>query len=91
MNYYHIISLMGEAFAEQEIPFTINPCHDGYQIRFPWCKGDIAMHSFTIGATEGKVETYQFPWDGGDVTVMSPLNAVLTVIGYYETRRHQSK
>ena len=90
MKYYDTIALMGEVLSEHKVPFTINPCHDGYQIRFPWCKGDIAMHSLTIGAREGMVETYQFPWDGDDVTPMSPLNAVITVLGYYE-REHKEK
>lgn len=58
------------------IPNTVEECWDGYKISFPWCEGDVAMHSWTYGSTDGRVESYKFPWDEGDVSVLHPKTAI---------------
>lgn len=83
MDYFRITALMCLTFAERQIPFDWVPCHDGYKITFPWCNGDIAMHSGTYGAEKGMVETYQFPWDKDDVTMMTPIQAVFSIFEYH--------
>lgn len=56
----------------------------GWQLRFPWCEGDVAIHGWTVDHEKGKVESYQFPWDDGDVTILSPDAAAELIIEYYK-------
>lgn len=58
------------------VPNTIEECWDGCKISFPWCEGNIAMHSWTHGSEDGCVESYKFPWDEGDATILHPETAV---------------
>ena len=46
--------------------------YDGYTWHFPkFPGGDAAIHSGTYSNRYGYFETYQMPWDEGDVTVLS--------------------
>lgn len=74
------------------IPYTLVPMDDfvndnynggGWQIRFPWCVGDVACHKYTYGNMDGYVESYQFPWDEGDVSVLTPEEAADKIVAYY--------
>ncbi len=56
---------------EAKVPYTIHECLGGYQLRFPWCDGDIVAHQYAPSKL-GKVESMDFSWDAGDVTVMEP-------------------
>lgn len=69
--------------AEVPVPYTICQCYEGWQLRFPWCKGDIAVHDGTYGAPAGKVESYQFSWDNGDVTSLTVEEAVRRIKNEY--------
>lgn len=71
----------------KSVPFTVNYIFDGMQLRFPWTHGDIACHSFTFGADSDAVESYCFPWDEGDVTVLTPDEAAEKIIEYFEKKR----
>lgn len=68
---------------KKDIPFTLNIIWDGLQIRFPWHSGDMACHAGTYGHTSGCVESYQFPWDNGDVSVLEPEEAVELLFDLY--------
>lgn len=68
---------------KKDIPFTLNVIWDGLQIRFPWHPGDMACHAGTYGHTDGCVESYQFPWDNGDVSVLEPEVAVELLFDLY--------
>lgn len=65
------------------VPYEIKRLHDGYQLIFDWTRGDVACHSGTYMSSKGFVESYQFPWDEGDVTVMSPDEAARAIEKYY--------
>ena len=66
------------------IPCDIVDSYEGSQLRFDWCKGDIACHA----GTGNQLETYRFPWDGDDVTRMPLVEAKLRITYYYiETLR----
>lgn len=69
--------------SEASIPFTINVLWDGLQIRFPWCDGDIICHSGSFEHERGYVETYCFPWDEGDVSILSTSEVIIEIINYY--------
>ena len=77
------INRIAKICAEHEVPYTINKLWEGWQIRFPWCKGDIACHDGTYGHNDGMVESYQFPWDDGDVSVLTPEEAAALIVEYY--------
>lgn len=83
-NYETIINELALELAAVGVPYEINECYEGWQIRFPWCNGDVAIHDGTYGHSMSKVESYQFPWDNGDVTVLSVDAAAALIISYYE-------
>lgn len=75
-TYYERISYIAQRCLENKIPFEIKPLYEGWQIRFNWAYGaDVAAHDGTYGTFSGKVESYQFPWDEGDVSVLEPEEA----------------
>lgn len=84
MNYKERILYIANICTSQNIPFSINTIFDGWQIRFPWCVGDIACHFYTHGAADGLVESYRFPWDGDDTSALTPEEAASKVAAHYE-------
>lgn len=83
-NYEQVINELALELAAAGVPYEINECHDGWQIRFLWCIGDVVIHSGSYEHSMGKVESYQFPWDNDDVTVLSVDAAAALIISYYE-------
>ena len=68
---------------EAKVPYTINDCLGGYQLRFPWCHGDVISHRYAP-SRRGRVESMGFSWDAGDVTVMEPgAMANLIIVEYF--------
>lgn len=87
MNYAEPICIVASYLTEAGVPYTINRSQDGWQMCFyEWCDGDLICHSWSVGHSDGWVETYQFPWDEGDVTSMSPEDAAWQIIEYYKSR-----
>lgn len=66
----------GVEFTEEE------SWNGGTIIRFPWCSGDIAYHKDTYGYPD-YVETFRFPWDNEDVSILYPDEAVRKIVAYY--------
>lgn len=85
MTYSERIAKIASACELCAIPYELRAIWDGLQITFPWCAGDIACHSGTYGVNNDKVESYQFPWDEGDVTELTVTEAIKKVILYYLT------
>lgn len=83
MTYEERIDAIASYCDLYNVPYTTNPIWNGKQIRFPWCTGDVACHEFTYGTDIDKVESYCFPWDNEDVTVLSVEEAAGLIIGYY--------
>jgi len=83
--YYSTMSAIKDCLDLCEIPCELVPLYDGFQLLFPWCEGDIAMHGGTYGARQGDVESYCFPWDDGDVTRLDSVEAVMKINEYYRT------
>lgn len=55
--------------------------YEGCVVRFPWCKGDVACHRVLLGGTNGRLETYHFYLDFGDVhSNLLPLEALEIVL-----------
>ena len=75
------------ALAERNIPCTIHMICDGLQIRFPWSKGDIVCHKFSIGHDLGAVESYHCPWDDDEDEVSSirPDDAISYITNWYDS------
>ena len=54
------------------IEYSWQKLYEGYAWLFPkFPGGDAAIHAGTYGNRSGYFETYQMPWDNGDVTVLS--------------------
>ena len=77
------INRIAKICADHEVPYTTNKLWEGWQIRFPWCVGDVACHNGTYGHNDGLVESYAFPWDNEDVSVMTPEEAGALIVNYY--------
>lgn len=84
MTYEERILYIADVCESQNIPFSVNKILDGWQIRFPWCEGDIACHTYTRGVANGFVESYRFPWDEDDTSVLTLAKAISNVAAYYE-------
>lgn len=66
-----------------KVPYIPRALYEGWQLRFPWTEGDVACHKGTYGSAHGKVETYEFPWDDGGVTMLDPNECAEKIIAYY--------
>jgi hypothetical protein len=85
-TYYERIAYIAIKCLENKIPFEIRQLYDGWQIRFAWASNaDAAAHEGTFGSSDGLVETYHFPWDEDDVSVLTPeevFNKILELYTY---------
>lgn len=86
MTYAERIITIAAALDRAGVPYTIHRIYEGWQLRFPWDKGDIAVHDGTYGAKHDKVESYEFPWDNDGVSVLSVEEAIQKIIIYYLTK-----
>ena len=82
-DYEKRINFIAEALDALQVPYTKNESWDGAQLRFPWCEGDIVCHFFSMGSDSGFVESYCFPWDEGDVSMLSPQEAIVEIYHYF--------
>ena len=85
--YVDSIAMVASLLYCADVPFTLLPLFDGFQLRFPWHVGDVACHNGTYGADAGMVETYQFPWDDGDVSELKPIRAAKLIVDLYRSTR----
>ena len=84
-KYYETICAIAVFCLLAEIPFEVRPIFDGWQIIFRWADGaDFALHSGTYGNKSLLVEGYKFPWDDGDVTMMTQSEACVRIYDLYE-------
>lgn len=83
VNYAEIILSMVQILKDCEIFFDIKPCFDGWQLVFPEYGGDVAIHSYTRGADRGYVESYRFPWDNEDTTMLTPFETLENICELY--------
>lgn len=76
---FTLVSLLYNA----NVPYEFRLLYEGWQLRFSWDEGDVACHNGTYGNAAGLVETYQFPWDNGDVSMLTPEECAERIITYY--------
>lgn len=82
-SYFERIEFIYHILAALHIPCTVNALYEDWQLRFPWCPGDIAAQAGTRGEAQGMVESFCFPWEGDDVTVLTPEEAAIKIIALY--------
>lgn len=66
-----------------QIPYSRNSIYDGMQLTFSWSDGDVVAHKGIYGADRGMVESFQFPWDGDNITVDTPDSMASRIICLY--------
>lgn len=88
-EYYQRITFIADALDELNVPYVLKLCYEGAQLRFPWCEGDVACHAGTYGSDCGFVESYQFPWDDDDVSMLSPQEFIEKVYHFYQEKTSQ--
>lgn len=84
-------AVLSAILTREKIPHNVRPLNGGFQILFPWCDGDVVCHSFSYGNKWGEFESYGFPWDEFDVTVLSISDAATKIIGYYRDTNPENK
>lgn len=74
------------ALSKNEVPCYVMRLYDGYKVVFPWCDGDVIAHSGMLGYGECgyTVESFGFPWDEGDVTLLEVQEAVDLITNLYK-------
>lgn len=75
-RFFNIMDNISKELKAIGIPHTMRECHDGYQIVFPWAEGDIVICSYSYSSEYGYVESYRFEWDGDDVSILTPEEAI---------------
>jgi len=83
-TYLDAISTLAQFCLRHEIPFEFRKSYDGYQLTFPWTKGDVICHRYSFDSIIGRCESYNFPWDRGDVSVYSPEVMGMHILHYYK-------
>ena len=86
-NYNIPINTLETILQIYNIPCINKPLFSGRQLTFPWCKGDVICHEFSIGSQKNKVETFRFPWDNDDVTSLDILSVAILIIEYYKIKK----
>lgn len=89
--YETAINTIITTLVDNRVPFTVNILYDGLQLRFPWHEGDVACHSGTYDSNLGYVESFEFPWDNGDVTELEPEKMALRIVNYYEEVKNNDR
>jgi hypothetical protein len=84
-DYYSVIIYIKNILDDAGVPCVVVPIYEGYQLRFPWCEGDVALHDGTYGHQQLHVESYCFPWDEDDVSELTPVEAAAKIMTYYKT------
>lgn len=78
------IAKVAKALERHNVPYRYEERWNGALLRFDWTNGDVACHEGVPGALYGMVESYQFTWDGDDVTRMNARDMAALIIGEYE-------
>ena len=85
-NYFVRIADLVLALSDNGVPCHVESLYDGYKVTFPWCYGDVIAHSGMLGNGNYKhtVESFGFPWDEDDVTLLDVIDAIDLITNYYE-------
>lgn len=87
-KYLEVMNNIAKSLITHGVPFYYQPCFDGMQFRFPWAgDADIAIHSGTYGNEYNRVESYQFPWDFDDVSVLSADEFISNILDLWEKQK----
>lgn len=91
MKYFESINFITNQLSALNIPYSVRRIYEGYQIIFSWDIGDIACHEGTYHSDIGLVETFKFPWDNGDISILSPIEATIKIIAHYSAYLDKEK
>lgn len=85
-DYFERIADLALALSDNGIPCHVENLYDGYKVTFPWCRGDVIAHSGMLGGGECgyTVESFEFPWDEGDVTLLDVQEAIDLITNLYK-------
>jgi len=80
-NFDATIEKFSNLLDEKGIEYIKLPIFDGMQWRFSHLPGDVVIHSGSYNSHRGYVESYEMPWDEGDVTSCTPEEMVRRIAG----------
>jgi len=83
-KYANSIFVLANLLSERNVPFSLNLCWDGLQMRFPWNGGDIICHSGSYNSDDNYVESMGCPWDNNDVSCLSLEEAYVNIVDWYQ-------
>ena len=85
-RYFETIADLVLALSDNGVPCHVEDLYDGYKVTFSWCCGDVIAHSGMLGGGECEytVESFGFPWDEGDVTLLDVQEAIDLITNLYK-------
>lgn len=66
-----LVDLVNELRKNNIAVREFNTLNNGFQLKFEDFEGDAVIHDYSYGRDSGWWETYKFPWDEGDVSVLT--------------------
>ena len=91
IKYANVMNDIELALFHSNIEYTQHSLHGGYQLRFPWCDGDVVIHDRSGKSADGKVESFGFPWDVGEISIMTPKLFVEYIRNYYRQIKQEEQ
>ena len=88
--YFERINDLVLTLSDNGIPCQVTDLYDGYKVTFfPWSSGDVIAHSYMLGRGEHgcTVESFGFPWDEGDVSLLDVQEAIDLITDLYKATR----
>ena len=77
-EYANTIFSLAKLLSARNVPFSLNPCWDGLQMR------DIVCHSGSYGSEDNFVESMGCPWDRDDVSCLGISEAYFKIVNWYQ-------
>ena len=82
--YLRNIATVMEILDENKVPYTLDECWEGYELRFDWADdADIVCHKAVIGGDRDRVESMGFSWDGDDVSNFEAEDMARLIVAEY--------
>ena len=85
-RYFERIDDLVYGLSDNGVYCDVEKLFDGYKVTFPWTFGAVVAHSGVLGQNASKytVESFGFPWDEGDVTLLDVQEAIDLITEFYK-------
>ena len=81
--YIEPIYTIAKHLSAAKVPFHFQDFLSGAELTFPWCDGTVKCCQHSIGSDSGYVESYNFLWDRGTISMLDVDEAIRKIIDDY--------